>query len=312
MERFLERGESSKRSRTDGPSLDSVASKDKVWNHFFVSGKTKAGLHAVKCKYCDSEFSLRPNRARAHLGHIPKNDIAFCKNVPPDVKASFQPEQASVCVTRAGTSSQSNPSSTLFGTQGHSAVDDSICEFIIDNALPFNLVTSASFKKLLVNVAKWGQNYKPPGKTKVSTVLLDRLHSRVDQELVEVRSCIEVFGAALCSDGYTNHANQAYYNCILTSPCGNEYYGLIVGSADKKNALWIADNLTAVINRYGAEHIVIVVMDNAAVNVAAGNILMERFPYITFVGCCAHAIDLLIKDAYKHPWAADLFDQALR
>jgi hypothetical protein len=46
------------------------------------------------------------------------------------------------------------------------------------------------------------------------------------------------------------------------------------------------------------------------VNKAAGNLLMQRDKRIMWMGCAAHAIDLLIKDIGKHDWAKELFDAA--
>lgn len=51
-------------------------------------------------------------------------------------------------------------------------------------------------------------------------------------------------------------------------------------------------------------------MDSASANVAAGRGIEEAFPGITFSRCCAHALDLLVEDIAKLPWAALMISKA--
>lgn len=49
-----------------------------------------------------------------------------------------------------------------------------------------------------------------------------------------------------------------------------------------------------------------VITDNARNCVKAGKILMERYPNITWTGCTAHGLDLLLEDIGKLPWVKDV------
>ena len=105
---------------------------------------------------------------------------------------------------------------------------------------------------------------------------------------------------------YTSSANQQYFNILVNTPLGSMFKGLVVGEADIHDAKWIAGQIGSFIERIGPELIDLVIQDNAPVCVAAGKLLEKRFPKITSMGCCAHALDLVMKDACKHEWAAKL------
>ena len=103
---------------------------------------------------------------------------------------------------------------------------------------------------------------------------------------------------------YTNAANQQYYNLFINTPLGTVFCTLIIGTAVRHDAEWIADELGAVIEVLGPHLIDLVTQDSAAVCASAGKLLEARFPKITSIGCCTHARDLVMKDACKHEWAA--------
>jgi hypothetical protein len=83
---------------------------------------------------------------------------------------------------------------------------------------------------------------------------------------------------------------------------------LIEAGPEEKDAEWIAGYLGRVIDEVGAENIDLVVMDNASVCTAAGKLLEAQHIYLTSMGCCAHALDLLLRDACAHAWAKELFE----
>ena len=85
---------------------------------------------------------------------------------------------------------------------------------------------------------------------------------------------------------------------------------LNTGTAIRHDAEWIADELYAVMEETGPHLIDLVIRDNAAVCVAAGKLLEARFPKFTSIGCCAHALDLVMKEACRHEWAAKLIASA--
>ena len=53
-----------------------------------------------------------------------------------------------------------------------------------------------------------------------------------------------------------------------------------------------------------------VIMDNAANYVAAGKMLMERYPSIFWTPCATHCIDLMLEDIWKIPFVKDIVESS--
>ena len=79
---------------------------------------------------------------------------------------------------------------------------------------------------------------------------------------------------------------------------------MILSTEERKNVARLARQWADIIREVGPQDIVSICTDNAEVCRAAGNSLMQEFPHIIWVGCSAHAIDLQLKDASKHEFAA--------
>jgi hypothetical protein len=55
----------------------------------------------------------------------------------------------------------------------------------------------------------------------------------------------------------------------------------------------------------GAKDVVRVLTDNAANCKAAGGELEEQFPWLTWIGCGTHGLDLFLEDVGKLDWAKE-------
>lgn len=56
----------------------------------------------------------------------------------------------------------------------------------------------------------------------------------------------------------------------------------------------------------GPENVIQIITDSAAACKAAGRLVEEQFPHITWTPCTAHCLDLLLEDIGKLSWAKDL------
>ncbi len=64
-------------------------------------------------------------------------------------------------------------------------------------------------------------------------------------------------------------------------------------------ATYIADTICEAIEKVGSENVVWVVIDNVAVCKSAKWIIEDKYPHITYNGCTAHVIDLVLEDIGK-------------
>lgn len=66
----------------------------------------------------------------------------------------------------------------LFGAENQVAADLAVAEFVVGCGLPFNLLLSDYFKRMLVAVHGAGKGYKPPSSERMRTKLLKKTKER--------------------------------------------------------------------------------------------------------------------------------------
>jgi hypothetical protein len=71
----------------------------------------------------------------------------------------------------------------------------------------------------------------------------------------------------------------------------------------------MAKLMTKAIEHAGAENVVCIVTDSAAVNSSAARIVQEKHPGIFWVRCMAHALDLLMEAVGKLDWVKEVTDK---
>jgi hypothetical protein len=64
------------------------------------------------------------------------------------------------------------------------------------------------------------------------------------------------------------------------------------------------------IREVGADSVIQVVTNTAAVCKAAGRLVEQKFSWITWMPCTPHCLDLLFEDVGKLPWAAEVVAEA--
>lgn len=299
-------GSGSKRPRNETTTASIKVPNDSIWNEFLVEKVDKNYNYTAVCRHCNGRFTMKATRAKAHIGCIPRSDIAPCLAVPNEIKSKYG--LASTLASHNSSQTSGGPKVLDLMQLGvREQVHDSVAEFFYANAIAFNVASSKSFKAMCTALASAPAGYKPPSRDQLDSTLLDRCCGKLKQQVQPIYDKMSVTGASLCSDGYTDSANQSMYNVLISSVHGSVFHKMIIGTDKAKDAQWLFERLSEVIIEVGEHNFVNVIMDNAEVCRAAGKLLMAKFPHITAVGCAAHALDLLLKDASKHEWAADLF-----
>ena len=75
----------------------------------------------------------------------------------------------------------------------------------------------------------------------------------------------------------------------------------------KKDALYVAANVTSVVDEFGADDVVLVIMDGA--NEAKWPIITKEYSWIICSWCVAHVIDLWFEDIGKMTFFKDIWEQ---
>lgn len=99
-------------------------------------------------------------------------------------------------------------------------------------------------------------------------------------------------------------------NLCVNSELGTVFLRAINGSADTHNAEYIFKFVETGIKDVGVENVLHVVTDNASANLAAGRLLMEKYPRIYWTSCAAHCIDLMLEKICKDQRIKSVVDKA--
>jgi hypothetical protein len=99
-------------------------------------------------------------------------------------------------------------------------------------------------------------------------------------------------------------------NFLVNCPRGTMFVKFVNASAHVKDALLLCDLLYEFIREVGPQRVVQVITENATNNVAAGRLLMQRYPTLFWTPCAAHCVDLILEDIEKIPYIKDIVEPA--
>jgi len=111
-------------------------------------------------------------------------------------------------------------------------------------------------------------------------------------------------------DGWTDQNGRAPINFLVYCPKGTMFMKSIDASTHIKDAQLLCDLLDVFIQEVGPQHVVEVIMDNAANYDAVSKMLMERHPNLFWTSCAAHCIDLMLKDIGKFSFVKDIVESS--
>ncbi|XP_061357381.1 uncharacterized protein LOC133301719 [Gastrolobium bilobum] len=198
---------------------------------------------------------------------------------------------------RGGSSSTTMKQPTINSmVKDRDLVIQDICRCIYGTALPFNLVKSPLFIKMLKSVGEYGREW-------------------------------ERFGCTLMSDGWTDGKDRSLTNFLVNSPKGTVFIKSVDTSNLIKDAEKMFELLDEMVMEIGEENVVQVVTDSASALVSAGQKLMDKRKKLFWSPCAAHCLDLMLEDIggiivfhntigkakrittfiYRHTWVLNLF-----
>ena len=238
-----------------------------------------------------------------------KNEVATKKQRMAELDAATRGSTAQPTGRGAGPSQATVPG--LFAAQkgGKEAADRAIARFFYATGIPFNVADSTYFKEAIKAVAACGPTYCPPGRKALGTTLIDKELADVKRNTETMLNNCTSQGVTLVSDGWTNVQSRPIINFLMVASEGAMFLAANDTSGKEKNAEYIAQLLGEQIEKIGQEKVVQVVMDSAASCVAAGKLVMKKFPRIVSSPCTAHCLDLLLEDIGKLQWVGSVIDQ---
>lgn len=197
-----------------------------------------------------------------------------------------------------------------FSKQDCSKVDQLWGRAFFGNGIPFRFADDPYFKAAVAATASFGESYPgPPSADRLRNTILQREKQLCREGLASFQESLQLTGATAISDGWSDVRRRPLLNLLVVSPKGEMFLKAVTGG-ETKDAAYIAARLIAAIRDVGAENVIQVVTDSAAVCKAAGRLVEKEFPWITWTPCTPHCLDLLLEDMGKLSWAAEVVSEA--
>eukprot|EP00253_Pinus_taeda_P001621 PITA_01621 len=155
-----------------------------------------------------------------------------------------------------------------------------------------------------------GPGYKAPTFAELRGPLLQDEKTNCTARLAEFRASWEHTGCTVMSDGWINQKGGTLLNFLVSCPKGTMFMKSVDASTHIKDTHLLCELLDIFIQEVGPSNVVQVITDNVANYVAAGKMLMERYPNLFWTPCAAHCIDLMLEDIDKIPTVRDIVESA--
>lgn len=307
-----------------------VREKDVCWEY-----AEKLEGNKVKCKFCLKVLNGGISRLKHHLSRLPSKGVHPCGKVRDDVtdrvraiiamkeegkEASNAKKQrlaearspGSVSASKALMSMEAaTPLTKLFPPTppalpqpsfDRENAERSIALFFFENKLDLSIARSSSYQLMMDAVAKCGQGFRGPSSETLKTTWLQRVKSEVTQQSREIEKEWAATGCTIIADTWTDHKSRAIINFLVSSPSGTFFHKSFDASTCFKNTKSLPDLFDSVIQDFGPENVVQVIMDNALNYVGVGNHIVQNYSTIFWSPCASHCLSLILEDFSKIDW----------
>ncbi|GBG83418.1 hypothetical protein CBR_g37132 [Chara braunii] len=192
----------------------------------------------------------------------------------------------------------------------HEQTQRSIDDWMTAECIPFNMMKSEYWDKMvhaLMNAPK-GFRYAKFQNARAKRVEVTR--GRVGKRVEELQQEWPTTGCMLELDGWTDRRQRPHINVMVSFPKGSIFWRSVCMSRHNKGTSAYYTILKRALEEIGAEAVVGVIMDSAAVCAAAGRMIEADYPHIFSVPCTAHSLDLMFESFAKIGWVGAIMKRA--
>ncbi|KAF1320513.1 hypothetical protein FI667_g12322, partial [Globisporangium splendens] len=293
-----------------------------LWLHFRKDAANKRAI----CKYCQHNMCGLVTRMRAHLARKCPDCPAHVKNEmfdvdlkckmdhlattsgvsPPSLSQQQQqaqqlnPQQVSQQATQqhnGGGSAVKKPRRARLPSTASVAMDDAkhdldsyVAKAVFGAALPVGAVEHPAFVKM---VKRLNPNYELPSAFALATTALD-----LEFTEVQLKLRAEMLDASVVCVGvesWATHMNRSVVSCTINTPNPGVFALETTGELPHTPDV-LAEKVESMMAQVGTGKIAVVVMDTSPAMKQAGLVLSAKYPDITFLPSCAHAMNSMMTE----------------
>ncbi|KAI3842697.1 hypothetical protein MKW98_015364, partial [Papaver atlanticum] len=196
-------------------------------------------------------------------------------------------------------------------------VERSIALFFFENKLDFSVARSSSYQVMMDAVAKCGAGgggggygFRGPSCDDLKTNWLERVKGEVMGQSREIMKEWGTTGCTIIADTWTDNKTRVIINFLVSSPAGTFFHRTVDASTYFKNTKYLGDLFDSVIQDFGVENVVQVVMDNHLNYVGVKNHIMQSYSSIFCTPCASHCLNSILEDFSQIDWVNQCILQA--
>ncbi|EOY23434.1 hypothetical protein SCA6_004698 [Theobroma cacao] len=307
-----------------------VREKDVCWEY-----AEKLDGNKVRCKFCLRVLNGGISRLKHHLSRLPSKGVNPCSKVRDDVtdrvrailsskeeiKETSSVKKQKIAEARSpgniSTCSKiipleaSSPVAKVFPATSPIAppslnsqenVERSIALFFFENKLDFSVARSSSYQAMIDAVGKFGPGFTGPSVETLKTMWLERIKSEVCLQSKDTEKEWATTGCTIIADTWTDNKSRALINFLVSSPSRTFFHKSVDASSYFKNTKCLADLFDSVIQDFGPENVVQIIMDSSFNYTGISNHILQNYGTIFVSPCASQCLNLILEEFSKVDW----------
>ncbi|KAL4181698.1 hypothetical protein AMTRI_Chr12g272390 [Amborella trichopoda] len=206
----------------------------------------------------------------------------------------FKPSPETVIEKGKGKGKKQVTIENRFKKEDRARVIQYIARWFYHAAISFNTASLNSFHTMLEAIRQFGPGLKDPAPYDIGEPLLKKEVEYTNEYLKTHKEGWAKFRVSLMTVMWSDR-RRSNMNLLVNCPRGTVFLHSIDASNDVHDEYYIFSFIDKGIKEVGDEHVIQVVTDNAAPNLAAGHLLRQKKPRIFWTPCAAHCVDLMLE-----------------
>lgn len=293
-----------------------------LWSHFRKDATNKRAI----CKYCEHNMCGLVTRMRTHL-------VKKCANCPLHIKQEMYDTDFHRKMDLNIVASTSSPAHTSLHTnskhhtnthhhlQSHKCepstrrsriqsasieekhdLDSFLAKGILGAALPIDIVENPAFIKMMKS---FHPMYDLPSAFTLATTGVDLEYTEVQLKLrAEV---LDASSVCLGIESWSNVVYRSIISCMIYTPTPGMFAFENTGELPHTPQVLI-DKIEAILTQIGSGKVSVIVMDGQENMKQCAIVLEEKYPEITFLPSCAHALQKMVQEILQLSPFAKVFE----
>lgn len=303
-----------------------VRERDICWEY-----ADKLDGNKVRCKFCSRELNGGISRLKHHLSRLPCKGVNPCTQVRDDVSDKVReilamkeenkddhtpkkqkPLQVKSLVSTFGnkalfsieTPSPSQIFSPITQLNEEESAERSIALFFFENQVDFSAARSLSYHLMIDALRKCESGFKGPSAETLKTIWLEKIKSEMSSQSKDSEKEWTTTGCTIIVETWTDDKSRALINFLVSSPSRTFFHKSVDASAYYKNTKCLADLFDSVIQDFGAENIVQILVDNSLNCTGIVSHILQNYSSIFVSPCAFQCLNAILEDFSKVDWVS--------